>query len=427
MGKNKCNFFAARCILLCFILYIFVGFIQRFIFSPGTYEMFDYSEMMINYEGGFVRRGLMGQVLLSLYNVVPYNFFALIKIFNIIVSLCYLWLMVHIFRKEGWSPMVLCLGCGFLFIIFNTWSRKDLLLLLMAYGIYTSYRNFVQKKSLIYLIFFEVLSVLQLLIHEAAFFFTFPILIVYTCSCIWNEKQRNIQSYSKAIVPFLPILLVFLLVSFFKGDENVANIIWQSWYGVMKAYPDGQNSVVMGGQGVKALAWQALPTFLYHLRTTYLGVDTLMWRIPIHVIFQLANFGFVYYFTTKINTVNPKLYSLALEDNGMKISNFMLVQFVFMLPMFTILSCDVGRTLPYWVFSSLMACHIFGTLNIPWVDKISQKLQAYLSYSWLNKPFCYLLLMLLVPIPPYGAPGWKNCPLMMVVDMLVQTAHNFIL
>ena len=415
----KSNIWATRCVLFCFVFWLFMGFVYHICLHSGTYFMYDYSEMMINYEGGFVRRGLAGQVLFGLCQAIPCSLFTLVKAFNVIVSISYLWLILHIFRKEGWSPMVLCLGCGFLFIAFNTFSRKDFLLLLLAYYIYSSYKRFVLNKSWKALFLLEALSILQLLMHEAAFFFTYPILMVWHCLKLWQEGQRKTTCYIKALIPFLPILFVFFIVSLFKGDEQVAQTIWQSWRGVMMAYPDGQNPEVVG-LGVNALTWKALPTFLFHLRVTYLGMDPVSWRTPIHVILQLANFGFVYYFATRINMANPNLYPLTLRNDGTRISNFLIIQFVFMLPMFTILSCDSGRTFPYWVLSSLMACHVFGHLQIPFVVNTSKKLQLLINKSWLNKSSCYLLLMLLVPIPPYYAPGWMNSPIVMFVDKFKQ-------
>lgn len=46
--------------------------LYAFIYMPG-YNGFEISDWMINYQGGFVRRGLVGELLFMLEKVKPYN------------------------------------------------------------------------------------------------------------------------------------------------------------------------------------------------------------------------------------------------------------------------------------------------------------------------------------------------------------------
>ena len=93
-------------ILSAFItgLYVFVTE------SYGTfwaYSSFEVSDWLINYEGGFVRRGLIGQLLFFLYQIHPYPVrFAILFICVLgFVTIC--WLLIRILKKEGMSIFIL--------------------------------------------------------------------------------------------------------------------------------------------------------------------------------------------------------------------------------------------------------------------------------------------------------------------------------
>ena len=89
-------------------------------------------------------------------------------------------------------------------------------------------------------------------------------------------------------------------------------------------------------------------------------------------------------------------------------SNVLLVQFIAMVPMFTVLSCDWGRTIPYWLLSSLFYYHIFKDEKIGsmyHLTKVSQKIQNHISHNpILRNKYTYLLLVLLSPVPGACAP-----------------------
>lgn len=94
--------------------------------------------------------------------------------------------------------------------------------------------------------------------------------------------------------------------------------------------------------------------------------------------------------------------------NHTMMSDIALVQFVALLPMYTVLSCDWGRTLPYLVISSVFFYHLFkqeAPLFSRRLNCISSRLQAIISGNRiLTLPAIYILLVLLIPIPRYHIP-----------------------
>lgn len=372
--------------------------------SCKDYYYFETSDWLINYEGGFVRRGLIGQILLWFERIHLYDVRVAIIILTIVASVLMLLLINCIFKKEGWSPLILPTGLCFGYTLFNTFGRRDLFSLLLTFIIFLIHHSLIAhpRKWHMWCAFY-VVSILQILMHEAAFFFTFPILILITYQKLRHNHTGGWKSVSICLLQFLPILLSMTAVCLNKGDIHVAEAIWNSWKEVFDAYPSGQIPVEMG-QGVQALAWDSNSTFIKHFQSLYFGqLNIVYWR-PLIVLFFLLS---TYYLLTRINSVNMGLYKVK-AMNHIYISNVAIIQFIAMLPMLTILSCDWGRTIPYTVVSSLFFYHIYRDCNIRFPDPISNlssRTQQYISNSrLLSSPYTYIILIIITPVPIVYAP-----------------------
>ena len=60
--------------LLLMNIVISLGDINRF----SDYVAYPVSDYLINYQGGFVRRGLMGEVFYQIYNMHPYHLYIVV-------------------------------------------------------------------------------------------------------------------------------------------------------------------------------------------------------------------------------------------------------------------------------------------------------------------------------------------------------------
>ena len=100
-------------------------------FSNGhlVYQDFMLSDWLINYEAGFVRRGLIGQFLFILYNIKPHPIAYTIIVIYMGSFFLLIGVLIHIFKKNGWSLFVtifpVCLAISFLGV------RRDYLILLI--------------------------------------------------------------------------------------------------------------------------------------------------------------------------------------------------------------------------------------------------------------------------------------------------------
>ena len=371
-------------------------------FLHVNYQSWEISEWLINYEGGFVRRGLCGQVLWQLEQWFPYDIRVALMGICIITSAIFLYIILRLFKKEGWSLLILPTGFCLGFTLFNLWGRRDYISLMLALSIFLVFRHIISRpKKWAGWIAFYALSALQILLHEASFFYTFPILMLYSYCQGRDNRLTAIKSAWRSLLQFLPVLLVMAAACLFKGNENVAQAIWDSWVPIIGNY---QADTAKMGWGVFALTWSPEMIFPSHFSTSLMGdVSPAVWRIPLVILNLLAT----YYLVTRLNAVNMGLYRLKSMNHAL-MSNVVLVQFVAMLPMFTVLSCDWGRTLPYCAISSMFFYHVFKNERVhflPFLTRTSDRIQAFISGNKvLSSPFTYILLVLLAPVPTYNAP-----------------------
>lgn len=180
---NKKTYIVCLAFFILAIIEMIVGQgwqFANFLNGKIGYYGFPISEWMINYEGGFVRRGLIGQLLYEGYSIFHYSVASVIAIIYYVSLGAFAFLFIKLLSKKGISifivPFSLCLfyslGGGFIS------GRRDYLALILAgyifYFYFASY-SCVWKKWLA----ISVLAIITLLMHEASFFFTFPVLILY--------------------------------------------------------------------------------------------------------------------------------------------------------------------------------------------------------------------------------------------------------
>lgn len=388
---------------MLFALSVLVGCLKHL--KPGIYvfESWEISDWLINFEGGFVRRGITGQLLLELERLHLYDVRVAILLLCAVFSLAILFILLRIFKKEGWSLLIIPTGLCLGFTFMNVWGRRDMLSLTLTFLIFINYRKALSQPQAKWpWASFHLLSVLQILIHEASFFYTFPILMLHSFHQLRRQGLGWVQSAAHTLLRFLPMLVTMCLVCLFKGNPQIAETVWASWGPVFSAYQPSATSEV--GLSVSALGWDAMETFGNHIYTAFIGCRApAVWRIPL----SLFNLVVTYFLLTRLGGVKPGIYAPKVMDN-VTMSDIALVQFAALLPMYTVLSCDWGRTLPYLVISSVFFYHLFkqdGQLFSQRLTAVSERMQgAIASNKVLSLPVLYILLVLLTPIPRYHAP-----------------------
>lgn len=385
-----------RGILACYCLILVFKFVKKCIPVSDDYTTWAISDWMINFQGGFVRRGITGELLLQLYEMHPYPLREAIMIVAGLAFVAFVWMLARLFNKEGWSHLLLFAPCLLVMTVPMKgwfWTRRDNMALLITWAIFLLYSRYAHKRSQWGLVAMQLLSALSLLIHEASFFFTFPLLFLHAYGQYAQPHGNPIRPITKTLLLLSPALAAMAAVCLFKGDAATAQAIWNSWMPCMELYPTGSDPDIIG-KGVAALAWDTLPTFEFHFRQNWMRLSGS--GIP-YFPFTLLKFAALYYLVTRINTVDLKWNTLKPIDR-ISMSNIMLAQLCFLLPLFTVLSCDMPRIFGYWVFSTLLAYHFFRHDNIlfhGWLSRISRRLQSGMDNAMiLSSPWTYITVLL---------------------------------
>ena len=225
-------------------IFVFAGFL----YFPTIYNSFNeviqkidmpwpIAELLINYEGGFVRRGLLGQVALWIsrgLNVPYLRFYAIIFMIATLINFCNLYYLLGDYKKR-YLPIVLMVVLGPSLLMFPVYDvlayfRKEILfvsvLLTHASILKLLLAEKIAERS--YRLFcICVLSpalVLCLLLHELQIF----LIPAHLCLTVIAFSYRKTLRWSVFLCYVIPVA-AFLLVVQFSGTELIAQKILQSW------------------------------------------------------------------------------------------------------------------------------------------------------------------------------------------------------
>ncbi len=217
MNFLKTNYFKIY-LLLIFIIGIF--FLYHKFLYPTDWTT---SEWLINYQAGFVRRGLAGEILyyFSTITNIPNRYG--VFYFEIILYGTFLYLIFNFFRDYNLNFLLLFIFFSPVFLIYpigenETLVRKEYLF----YCIYIIYLNLLINNRNIYLFLLISLPIMNLVwdgILFNLFFFFFAFLAK-------DQNLKNIFKFFLSLIPYL--ITLFLIFNAAKFDLNNLYLICES-------------------------------------------------------------------------------------------------------------------------------------------------------------------------------------------------------
>jgi len=193
-------------------LYLLILFIFSIFYLHGKYNVGNdstISEWLINYEGGFTKRGLIGQIAIFISELFNYSLRQSIFFFQIFSIGAYYLLLVNFFETIRLNKIVLLSIFTPIFLLYpvaeiEVLGRKEIIIF-SFYLIYLSLKNFRQKN------YFRIflLPVLMLIWEPVVFFFIFWLIIDY----IDGIFEKNFQSLIKYLLTFLPAILIGIYIA----------------------------------------------------------------------------------------------------------------------------------------------------------------------------------------------------------------------
>jgi hypothetical protein len=321
--------------LLSFLPYLITFFSHLFNenvrFANRSWQV---TEVLINYEGGFVRRGLIGEIIFFLYKKFGIDVSLTVHLFCIVVCVSFMVIIIRSTIKRGFS--ILFLPTVFFFsslFVSQYWVRKDFFIMLLFYFIIKIY---VEHNSWKKYVAINILLSIGILSHEVLFFIVVPFLVIRQI----KYDGKSCKSVFSVFLKIAPSIVTMILCAVNKGNVQQAMKIWDSWGSVMNGK--------MGG-AIDAIGWtsaHAISRGLEVWSTVRLGFVyyPIMWAL-------LACFA-ASVFIWMGNFKNPILGYTPFKKYNLSESAYILIfQFVGMLPI-AIVFADYSRFFFYVLFSS---------------------------------------------------------------------------
>ena len=322
---------------LYFIILIIISTINNLLINRNYYNVWTIGEWLINYEGGFVRRGLFGSIIYKLSYILNISPILLVQFLTILFFISFLYLLKDC-RKYFSSLFLLSPIVSLAPLLGNYLVRKDISGI-VAYALCANL--IIKEKNLTNFLFINLISSISILNHESYFFYAVPSLfLLHFFSSKKINTNNNFSKIFKTIIYTIPTLIVSILVFYFNGNYEIASKINQSWLNLSSVITNEQfiNPFFPSG-AIGSLSWTfnkgiSLPLSIFNK----FDGGGLIW-IP--AAWMLLIFICAQIFIGDKDNLNRKL----------KV-NVLLMQLTFITPLF-ILGWDFGRWIFLWISSSI--------------------------------------------------------------------------
>lgn len=349
--------------------------------SLKWYYTWEFTEFLINYRGGFVRRGMIGEILYQSYAQFDISLRWTVFCIITISFFCVLgYILRHVkMKKLCWwiLPLNVCMfGADF--------ARKDYLCMLCALFALWVY---VRMKRLLWkMVCVNAILMIALNIHECTFFIIVPFMML-----LFLRDDKNRTNIYVRSVCMLPSILMMTVLCVCKGNPEIAQTIWDSWTPITHWYANPEGSIqAIGWTGQKAVEFHSGVNFLMKSMGLYGWLTKpIVWLLVIYVCCS------VLFIKKKAEQKHREIAAFM---------GIMIIQFISLFPMFTVLSCDGGRICFYWTVSSIL---IYLTLPSGFYEKLySARFRAALERASTRlvgqAPYVPIMLLVVLCISPIG-------------------------
>ena len=223
MKNYTLNFYLKIYLIILYLFAVFF-FFQKY----NNYVEWTISEWLINYQGGFTRRGLIGEIVFQISKLSSLTIRETILTFQITTYLLYFYLLYK-FLKDTNNNIL------FIFAIFSP--------LFVIYPI-AEVEVLGRKEIFIYVSFLLVVNIFSIKNIQNRHYFYFSIILMISC-LIWegfviyisyfifililkNNLLFNRSFLTKLTISLIPLLISFYFVFFYRLDENGLKMMCQS-------------------------------------------------------------------------------------------------------------------------------------------------------------------------------------------------------
>ena len=223
MKNYTLNFYLKIYLIILYLFAVFF-FFQKY----NNYVEWTISEWLINYQGGFTRRGLIGEIVFQISKLSSLTIRETILTFQITTYLLYFYLLYKFLKDTNNNILFIFAIFSPLFVIYpiaevEVLGRKEIFIyvsFLLVVNIF-SIKN-IQKRHYFY---FSIILMISCLIWEG-----FVIYISYFIFILIlkNNLVLNKSFLTKLTISLIPLSISFYFVFFHRLDENGLKMMCQS-------------------------------------------------------------------------------------------------------------------------------------------------------------------------------------------------------
>jgi hypothetical protein len=381
-------------------LVILGGVANNICFNLTYQASWTVGEWLINYAGGFVRRGLPGQVIYEISygtGIPPWSLATLISL-TAWIALSVILLKVS---RPIFSPVLIfssfCLASP---LIGGYMVRKDCFNLFLLALSLLLIKWCTRKTSSGFDFYFAsatsgVLGVVGVLSHESYSFYALPS-VATAILCLGDQMFDRRKTGMALVLVLVPIVLSTFICANFKGTPAIAEAINLSWSGLADRIPGAYAEKPAGA--IWAISMSSIEGLKYSLRPILLGfADQIIWRpLPLLASFIIS---------MEVISSPSAFTGTGRPLEGVVRRLFVLVSLC-MLPVF-VAGHDYGRWLFMIFTATILTVSICGDALLLNKYFMSQKLLLGAAKPVLKlQGKCWVIALLLWGIPAYWN-GWS--------------------
>ena len=305
---------------LFFITIAFTSLIKLYDNSINL-DAWQYGEWLINYQNGFIRRGIVGEIIYLLSSIINNNIN--ISFIIIVFSFCsiYYYLSYIFIKKIEINIITLLIIFSPLFYLFfviisKVGIKKEIIFYIyyIYYLIYLEKKSFSLKRNWIFIFIFQLL----LLNHEGVFFYL-PYIIIPLFFLIKKDELNDLllQAFSLILLSSLTIILLYLNKGTSQHTIEICNSLGS--YAPMKCDWWGPIYALSHDLQIGPLGKSNLFFYVHDDMTAYFGFIFYI----LYGAFPIFLFIKFYKFERKLNFINKK-----------RLIVLFILSFIFSLPLF---------------------------------------------------------------------------------------------
>ena len=328
------NFFSTKKIVLIYFFYLIFNYILLLYFHLNEFPYkYVFTDWLINYEGGFIRRGLLGQIIYEVSLIFKLNFKEILFFIQAAGYILYFVLIINFFNK-------IKLNFFWLLLIFSTISflypiselealgRKDIFVIFLFLIFVQISVSSLNK----FLTFFLIIFTISCLIHEITFFYLPYYLLIF----LYNPQTREKIKFIHVFLILISLIFLIYLNLTISNKANIDEII--SSYKIL-------NIEIKSNTG--AFSWLTKP-FINHI--SIIKNEISLTGILRFSYIILINVWIFFYFVKLKNTLSFSTFTIT--------SNKIFIGFLLLAIPIYLIVLDWGRV-TYLIFNFMIITTIF--------------------------------------------------------------------